>query len=152
MSNTLKLQFASLSQGASVDQQTGNLSVFDLLEDVKVPQVPTQLQHLVVSISLEKIQNSEFQGKLMIHVLMPDGTQQMIGNGDMRIPTEQRRVKAVFRYGNFPLPAFGAYRFVVSWLNSANVKVGEAILDFNVIQQVQVAQGVMPSDAPEAAH
>ena len=88
---SLKLQFASLSMGASVDQQTGHLSVFDVLEEIRVPQLPVQLQTLVISLALEKTIPEEFMGKLMIHLLLPDGKQQMVGNGDLSVPPEQRR-------------------------------------------------------------
>ena len=148
----LKLQFASLSLGASVDQQTGNLSVFDVLEEVRTPQVPIQIQSLVLSIALEKTDAQAFDGKMMIHLLTPDGKQQVVGNGDMKIPAEQKRMKAVFRYGGFPVVAFGHHRFVLSWLDQGSQKIGEAILDFEAVQVTQVAQGVQPEHKPLVQH
>lgn len=138
----LKLHFASLSLGASVDQQTGNLSVFDILEEVRTPQLPINIQSLVISLALEKSEPKAFDGKMVIHLLTPDGKQQIVGNGDMKIPAEQKRMKAVFRYGGFPLAMYGAYRFVLSWIDGVGAKVGEAILDFECVQVTQVAQGV----------
>lgn len=147
-SNTapLKISFVSLSLGASVDQQTGSMSVFDILEEIRTPQLPIQIQSLVISLSLEKADPNEFSGRLLIHLLTPDGKQHMIGNGEMRIPSEQKRMKAVFRYSGFPVHAFGDHRFVLSWLNDANTKVGEAILDFDVIQASQQPQ-MAPSNS-----
>jgi hypothetical protein len=142
----LKLHFASLSLGASVDQQTGNLSVFEIVEEIRTPQVPIHIQALVISIALEKTDPNAFNGKLMIHLLTPDGKQAVVGNGDMRIPAEQKRMKAVFRYGGFPVVAFGAHRFVLSWIDEKNTKIGEAILDFECVQVTQVAQGVQPEE------
>lgn len=136
----LKLHFASLSLGASVDQQTGNLSVFDVLEEVRTPTLPIQIQSLVISLALEKSEPKAFNGKMMIHLLTPDGKQQIVGNGDMKIPAEQKRMKAVFRYGGFPVVAYGPHRFVLSWIDQGNVKVGEAILDFEAVQVSQGAQ------------
>ncbi|OFZ54610.1 MAG: hypothetical protein A2428_06115 [Bdellovibrionales bacterium RIFOXYC1_FULL_54_43] len=149
---SLKLSFASLSLGASVDQQTGSLSVFDILEEIRIPQVPVHLQSLVIALALEKPDPNEFSGKILIHILTPDGKQQTVGNGEMRIPAEQKRMKAVFRFGGFPLLMFGSHRFVLSWINQAGAKVGEAILDFDVVQVTQVAQGVAPSEKPPLAH
>ncbi|MCM2321728.1 MAG: hypothetical protein NDJ90_00525 [Oligoflexia bacterium] len=148
----LKLHFASLSLGASVDQQTGSLSVFDVLEEIRTPQLPLQLQSLVISLSLEKTDNEAFSGKMVIHILTPDGKQQAIGSGDMEIPAEQKRMKAVFRYGGFPVGLYGRHRLVLSWLNSGGAKVGEALLDFDVVQVTQVAQGVPPADKPPMSH
>lgn len=149
---SLKLQFAALSLGASVDQQTGNLSVFDVLEEIRAPQLPIGLQTLVLSLSLEKPEPKEFSGKVIIHLLMPDGKQQNIGTGDIKVPAEQRRFKAVFRYGSFPIPLYGHYRFVLSWLDSSQKKVGEALLDFDVVQVQQIAQGVAPRDKSTVQH
>ncbi|NDD90678.1 hypothetical protein EBZ37_01115 [bacterium] len=150
----LKLQFASLSLGAAVDQQTGNLSVFDLVEEVRTPQLPVQLQSLVISLSLEKTNTDPVQGKVLIHLLTPDGKQNLLGQGDLNVPPDQKRMKAVFRFGGFPVYHFGPHRFVVSWVNSSGVKQGEAILDFEAIQVTQVAQGVGPSsgEKPPLAH
>ena len=151
---SLKIHFASLSMGASVDQQTGNLSVFDLVEEIRTPQLPIHLQSLVISLSIEKKQPQEFQGQVLIHALMPDGKQQMVGNGQIQIPPEQRRLKAVFRFGGFPITAFGAHRFVLSWVGANNSKIAETILDFDVIQVTQVAQGAAPDhgSTPPMSH
>jgi hypothetical protein len=148
----LKLQFASLSLGASVDQQTGNMSVFELVEEIRTPQVPIQLQSLVIALSLQNTNATEFKGKLFIHILTPDGKQATVGNGDLQCPAEQKRMRAVFRFGAFPVVQFGAHRFVVSWVDHTGAKVGEAILNFDVVQVTQIAQGVSPSDKPQVAH
>ncbi len=148
----IKIHFVSLSVGASVDQQTGSLSVFDILEEIRTPQVPLHLQSLVVSLALAKLKPGEFVGKMMIHLLTPDGRQQMVGTGEMKIPQDQNRMKAVFRFGGFPVSAFGAHRFVLSCLDVAGTKIAEAVLDFDVIQVAQVAQSVEAPEKPGLAH
>ncbi len=149
---SLKLRFASLSLGASVDQQTGNLSIFDLVEEIRAAQVPLQMQSLVISLVLEHKEPQEFTGKVLIHIFTPDGKQAMVGSGELKVPPEQRKMRAVFRFGGFPVNQFGLHRFVLSWVNAAGAKIGEALLDFEVVQATQVAQGVAPSDKPELAH
>jgi len=148
----LKVHFASLSMGASVDQQTGGLSVFEILEEIRIPQIPIHLQSLVISIILEKTEVHEFVGKVIIHLLTPDGLQQVVGSGDMKVPSEQKRMKAVFRFGGFPISKFGQHRFVLSCLNQAGAKIAESVLDFDVIQVTQVAQGIAPPEKPPLAH
>jgi hypothetical protein len=148
----LKLHFASLSLGASVDQQTGTLSVFDLIEEVKTPQVPLQMQSLVIALSLEKLNPGPVTGKMFIHFITPDGQSHSVGSGEMAVGDEQRRMKAVFRFGNFPIQMFGDHRFVLSWVNGQGVKEGEALLDFSVVKTTQVAQGMTPSEKPPVSH
>ncbi len=149
---SIKIQFATLSLGASVDQQTGNLSVFDILEEVRTPQLPVQLPFLVISLIIEKKEPSNFEGKMLIHLFTPDGAQQMIGSGEMRVPAEQKRMKAVFRFGGFPVANYGNYKFVLSCVNESGNKIGEAILGFEAIQVAQVVQGVAPVEKPKLAH
>lgn len=149
---SLKLHFSSLSLGASVDQQTGQLSVFDLVEEIRAPVLPIQLQSFVIALSLEKGSPSMAQGKIFIHIFTPDGKQNLVGSGDIQIPAEQRRMKAVFRFGGFPISQFGSHRFVLSWTDHKGTKEGEALLDFDVIQVTQVAQGVPPQEKPPMTH
>lgn len=149
---SLRLHFASLSLGASVDQQTGNLSVFDLVEEIRTPQLPVHLQSLVISLCLEKSGKAAVDGKMLIHILTPDGKQAMVGQGEMAIPSDQKRMKAVFRFGGFPVGQFGQHRFVLSWLDNAGKKQGEALLDFDVVQVTQVAQGMPPQGQTPISH
>jgi len=130
----LKLSFSALSLSGAVDNQTGNLSVFDVLEEIRAPQLPITLPTVVISLSLTKTTPAAESGKLFIHLIAPDGKQALLGNGDMQVPAEQRRLKAVFRFGGFPIQQFGAHRVVVSWLNGAGQKEGEALFDFDVLQ------------------
>jgi hypothetical protein len=149
---SLKLKFACLSFGASVDQQTGNLSIFDMVEEIRTPQLPVTLQSLVISMIIEKSDPSAAEGKLFIHVLTPDSKQALVGSGEMQMPAEQKRMKAVFRFGGFPVALFGQHRFVLSWVNKAGQKQGEALLDFDVLQVTQVAQGAEPGEKPAVSH
>ncbi len=84
--------------------------------------------------SAEKTNPEAYDGKIFIHILTPDGKQAMVGNGELKVPGEQKRLKAVFRFGGFPVLAFGGHRFVLSWVNAGGTKEGEAIFDFDVLQ------------------
>jgi hypothetical protein len=147
---SLKVQFASLSLGASVDQQTGSLSIFDVLDEIRTPQVPLQLQSVVLTVLWEKVIPQGFSGKVLIHLLTPDQKQALLGNGELTVPSEQKRVKAVFRFGGFPVQEYGPHRFVVSWVNAAGAKEGEKIIDFEVIHVPSPNDPQIPS-APAGA-
>jgi len=150
----LKLHFASLSMSAAVDHQTGNLSVFDIVDEIRAPQAPFAIQALAISLILERTTPGTVDGKLFIHLILPDGKTQQIGNGDLHVPNEQRLLKAVFRIGNFPIQAFGNYRFVVSWMNGTTAdarKEGEAILDFTV-RQVELPAGASEPPGSPITH
>ncbi len=159
---SLRLHFASLSFGAAVDQQTGSLSVFDVIEEIRTPQVPITLQSMVLAATVEKTNPEAFLGKVHIQIFTPDGKHAMVGQGDVQIPAEQKRMRALFRFGGFPLHQYGPHRFLLTWIQDdpmssakgAGNKIGETILDFDVIQVTQVAQGQPPtsSDKPPITH
>ena len=110
--STLKIQFMSLSMGAAVDQQTGSLSIFDLVEELRTPQVPFHIQNLVMALALEKIDlDLDFHGRIGIEFFPPEGKSQVVGSGEMRIPSDQKRIKAIFRFGGFQIHHFGPHRF-----------------------------------------
>lgn len=136
-SGPIKVSLITLSLGASIDQQTSSMSIFDIIDDIRIPKIPVQLSSLVITLSLEKVDPKEFSGRMLIHFLTPDGNQHKVGNGEMRIPAQQKRMKAAFRFSHFPIQAFGSHRFVLSWIDEQNIKVGEAILDFQVIQTIE---------------
>lgn len=142
----LKFGFSALSMSAAVDQQTGSLSVFDVLDELRAPQIPFSLQNLVISLSVERAASiGAVSGKLFIHIVTPDGQQQLLGQGDMSMPSEQHRMKAVFRFTGFPVMAWGKHRFVLSWVNEQGQKQAESILPFEATQVAQPEQ-------PTAAH
>lgn len=147
MASSLKCAFSSLSLSAAVDQQTGSLSVFDVVDEVRAPQLPIHVQTLVITMAWLKLIPEHFDGRIFIHILTPDGKQALIGNGELKVPGEQKRVKAVFRLGGFPLLQFGDHRFVVSWVNAAGSKEGEELLDFEVIQ---AAEGSNPQNTSQS--
>jgi len=95
--------------------------------------------------------NGHFDGRVFIHILTPDSKQALIGNGELKVPSDQRRVKALFRLGGFPLLQFGSHRFVVSWVNAAGVKEGETLVDFEVVK-VGEAPAPAPTGAPGVTH
>jgi hypothetical protein len=146
MSSNLKCAFSSLSLSASVDQQTGSLSVFDVVDEIRAPQLPIHVQMLVLTLVWEKPAGlGHFDGRIFIHILTPDEKQALIGNGELKIPSDQKRVKALFRLAGFPLLQFGAHRFVVSWVNAAGVKEGEKLIDFEVIQSAEAPSANAPT-------
>lgn len=131
---SLKVHFSALSLSASVDQQTGVMSVFDVLEEIRAPKVPIALPSLVIALSMEKLIPEAFEGEIFIHHVLPSGQNHKVGSGGLKTPANQRRVKAVFRFGGFPIVEYGRHRIVVSWTNQKSEKIGEEIFDFDVLE------------------
>ena len=149
---SLKLTFVGLSLGAAVDQQTGSMSVFEIVEEIRVPQLPIQIQSFVLTLSFHRETLGQFDGRILIHLITPDQQQQMIANGELKIPAEQSRFKAIFRFGAFPVVQYGNHRFVISCLNEAQMKVTEGLVDYEVIQVNQANPVAPPPQTLRLAH
>lgn len=149
---SIQLHHAALSVGASVDQQTGNLSVFDVIEEVRTPQLPVHLQSVVISLAWRNLDGTAFDGRMVVDLVTPDGGSTTVGSGDLKIAPEQKRVKAVLRFGGFPVQAYGDHAFVVSWLDAGGKKAGSTRLEFEVLQITQVAQAPAPGRKPPVTH
>ena len=143
---SLRFHFASLSMDAAVDQQTGSLSVFDVIEEIRTPIVPFTLQSLVLAVTVEKTIPTRFVGKLHIQLITPDEKTASVGYIDVQIPAEQKRMRSLFRFDDFPIQSFGPHRIVLIWLqgpsasgpasgqSNSETKIGESVLNFDVIQ------------------
>jgi hypothetical protein len=130
----LELQFSGLSFSGAVDQHTGNLSIFDLIEELRVPQLPINLPPVTLSIALKKTTPEAHKGGLFIHIKTPDGNTNMIGNGDLSVPAEQRRMKALFRFGGLPINQFGTHQIILTWVDAKGETEGNAFCEFDVLQ------------------
>jgi hypothetical protein len=89
---------------------------------------------------------------MLIHLMSPDGDQQIIGSGDIRMTPDQGRMKACFKFAGFPVAHFGSYRFVLSFVNAGGNKIGETILSFESIQVSQAGPVVAAETKPGLAH
>ncbi len=110
----IALRFAGLSLGAAVDHQTSNLSLFDVLDEIRTAQIPCTLQTLVASFILEKQEAVDFNGKLLIQLVPPQQPALALGSGEIRMTADQRKMKAVFRFGSFPIHHSGTHRLVMA--------------------------------------
>jgi len=109
--------FGCVSLGASVDQQTGRLSVFDILEEVHSAQVPTQIPLLVISLLLERRNPEDSNLRFQLFHIPPSGGENLIGAGDLNFPARKSKMKAIFRFNHLPLADFGRHSIRVEWKN-----------------------------------
>ena len=134
----LKFSFNVLSVGASIDSQTGNLSVFDFIDEVRTPQLPILLQSLIINVGIQKLEpNRPFAGQILIHQVAPDGTSGVLAKGDLKISEDQQKMKIVFRFNGMQINQFGNYKFVVSILDQNNNKFLESISELDCVKIYQ---------------
>lgn len=126
--------FSVLSLSASVDSQTGSLSIFDQVDEIFSKSFPARLQSLVISFGLSTQNDDEKSGKILIHAITPSGQPTKIGEGKFSFSEKKENFKGCIRVNDILFEKEGKHRFVVSVLNSKNEKIAEVISDLNVKQ------------------
>ena len=131
----ITIPYTLLSLSSSIDQQTGNLSVFELVEEINTLQVPVLMQQLTLSIGLKKSEPKPFLGTMIIHMITPSNKVHKLGATEVKMESTSRKSsRTVVKFSNFPINEEGKTRFVVSLLDSENKKVAEGISDLEVIK------------------
>jgi hypothetical protein len=128
----VKVSLCMLSLGSSLDKQSGSLSIFDVLEEIRVDKMPITIYNLSLSVGLKKLENKRFDGKLFVHVLSPEGESHTVGSSEISMGENTMTKRSVVKFTNFPISKFGKTRFVISVLNSSNEKISEGISDIEV--------------------
>ncbi|MBN21857.1 MAG: hypothetical protein CL678_11305 [Bdellovibrionaceae bacterium] len=149
---SVTLEFACLSLGVAVDQQTGSLSVFDVLEEMRAPQVPFQIPTLVISMIFLNHTGQKREGSFDMEVLDSEGNRIKIGQGQLSFPPSRKRMKAVLRMGAFPIHHFGEQKLFVKWQGEGVGFSGEQEFGFEAIQMPQVAQGSPQAQSSDETH
>jgi hypothetical protein len=106
-----RLEFFVVSEGMSVDQFTNRLSVFNILEEVAIPNFPFLL-HSVIAVSLWTMEDGDddrdFQ--CMLRITMPNVPQREFTSN---FRTISRRHRVIQHIQGFPLNEPGMLRFEV---------------------------------------
>ena len=130
---SVKIQFAALSAGASVDQQTGRLSVFDVVEELKVPDLPLRVPNLVISLIAGKTTSKEIKGSMKVLLKDPSGRVRELGTNPIGFPENRKRLKAVFRFSGFPVEEAGVHILTVDYQGAAGKSLAKTEIEFSVL-------------------
>ena len=104
-----KLEYFLVAQDVSVDQRTNCISLFHIIEEIAVPQIPVNW-HQMIAVSAwnpeEGDQEKDFQAE--VRVVEPDGeTKEFCRN--FRI--EGKRCRVIMYFQGVPLKACGTLHF-----------------------------------------
>lgn len=106
-----RLEFFVVSEGVSVDQQTNQLSLFSVIEQVTSPDFPLVLPYAAaVSLWMAEAGDNGRDFQCMLRIILPDG-------GQHDFPTNftfrARRHRVIQRILGFPINEPGLLRFEV---------------------------------------
>jgi hypothetical protein len=140
----IKVSFNILSIGSAIDNQSANLSIFEIIEEVRTEMVPCHLPLMSINVGIQKLEPKPFSCSFMIHLVAPDGTSFTIGQGSCHIPPNQQRLKMVVKFNGLVFKQFGTHKIVVSFLDQNKNKFLESISELECVQLVPPAP-IIPS-------
>lgn len=123
----IKHIWSVLCQKSSVDQQTNNVSLFDVFEaleldvtpaqNIKAPSnpkfnIPVQYQ-IVTLLSKEKADSNETHYNIRITLVNPEGEKQTIVDQKLPFSASKRRMRSINQIQGLPVNKSGDYHFIV---------------------------------------
>ena len=111
----IKLNYAAIATGASIDNASGNVTLFNIIEDIRIPKdrMPVAIPELAFVGSFTRlepnIQNMDFK----LEYLQPNGKNILINKSTTVFQGERMRV--VIRLNGMPIEGFGRHKIRVSW-------------------------------------
>lgn len=121
----IKHIWSVLCQKSSVDQQSNNVSLFDVFEALEVginpaaniktsnnPELNIPIQYQIVSLwTIADAKNNG--GEVRITLISPDGEEKILVNSELKFPTGKRRMRSINQIQGLPVNKSGDYHFVV---------------------------------------
>lgn len=121
----IKHIWSVLCQKSSVDQQSNNVSLFDVFEALEVginpttnieppdnPEFNIPIQYQVVTLwTITDAKNNE--GEIRVTLINPDGKEKILVKSDLKFPSGKRRMRSINQIQGLPVNKSGDYHFIV---------------------------------------
>jgi hypothetical protein len=111
----IKLNHATLSSGACVDNATGNATIFNILEEIRVPKdrLPVAIPEVAFVGSFTRLSAHIGTMNFELNYIHPSGKQITIGKNQAAFQGDRLRV--VLRLNGMPIEEFGRHKLRVQW-------------------------------------
>ncbi len=121
----IKHIWSVLCQKSSVDQQSNNVSLFDVFEaleaginsdaNIKAPDNPEfniPIQYQIVSLwTITDAKKNE--GEIRITLIYPNGKEKILVQNDLKFPPGKRRIRSINQIQGLPVNKNGDYHFII---------------------------------------
>ena len=103
----IKLNYAALATGASLDSGTGNDTLFNVLEEVRVPQdrLPIAIPEVAFVGSFTRLEPTVTKMGFTLDYIMPNGKTITVNKSEPQFQGD--RIRIVMRLNGMPVEAFG---------------------------------------------
>ena len=111
----IKLNMACIASGASIDSGTGNLTLFNIIEEVRIPKesLPISIPELAFVGSFTRLDVKITTMNFQLEYHLPDGKIMPINKS--QAPFQGDRVRLVMRLNGMPIEKLGRHRLRINW-------------------------------------
>ncbi len=111
----IKLNYAALATGASLDSGTGNVTLFNVLEEVRVPQdrLPIAIPEVAFVGSFTRLEPTVTKMGFTLDYIMPNGKTITVNKSEPQFQGD--RIRIVMRLNGMPVEAFGRHKLRLIW-------------------------------------
>ena len=115
MAFMIKLNYTTIATGASIDNSTGNVTLFNLIEEIRIPKdrMPVAIPELAFVGSFTRLDPSISQMKFKLEYLQPQGKTLPINESATVFQGDRMRV--VIRLNGMPIDHFGRHKLRLIW-------------------------------------
>ena len=142
-----------LSSGVSVDQDSNNLTLFNIIDQIVIPRnqlvemtiatgekKPAAPVGFVLVSQWRKLQdNTDANGEVKVELLDPDGIMRQGAEYQINLPGKIERFRSRVQWGGVRVTTSGMYTFKISLKEEGQdefVPVGEAYLKIQIVEDV----------------
>ena len=106
------LEYFLVSRSVSVDQETNQVSIFDVIEEASASKFPSNIPNCVaISLWRKDPREADEEMQVMLNITLPDGKAHKF---PINFQMKNRRHRIIQRMEGLPIPKEGEIRFEVS--------------------------------------
>lgn len=111
----IKLNLAAIASGASIDNATGNLTLFNIIEEIRIPKdrLPISIPELALVGSFTRLDAQIETMGFQLDYILPDGKTMAVNKSST--PFQGDRVRIVMRLNGMPIDTLGRHKLRLSW-------------------------------------
>ncbi len=141
----IKLNYALLAHGISIDKTTGSLTLYSVLEDIHIPKerLPIVIPEIFFVGSFTKLDPKLEAMDFNLEYILPDGEVHPVSSGTAQFHPQANKLLFNVRFNGFPIKDIGRNKFRITWWwGGARSEANEASFELfiDVIAVAEIAQ------------
>ena len=142
----IRLAFALIAKGLSVDREKNTLSIFEVLEQVNTTRLPAIIPEFCLVALFERAAEDVEDMVATFDFVLPSGGREALGEVDVLFQGKKRN-RLSWKIRGFPIKERGIYKFHLAW----NSRDGQLIGETEISLEVRATMETQEQEAPTKA-